>query len=748
MARALFEDVVQDQAGNVPPAGTPVTLYELGTTTPLAQSLYANPSGGAPLGTNVLTTNALGRVQAYADTAQRVTTSVTVSGTTTTTQAAIWPDPSTILTNTSGVSLTSPSITNPTITGVLRQKGPAVYTVEAYASAADLNSDGSFKFDRDCSYAVAAAAAAVRAYQFSGDSGTFGGRYNAKIVFSSRVYTAATPMNLTKLSGTSIESGCETSVIYCGDAFTSAGLYDSGVAGSGTAITAANSPMMSLVGDSDCLIRGIRLYAQASIAGGAPSVKPGAGFLVASLEVRSGGVFNGTGATFSSNNLVFERCSALGYFGAAGFLINNSVIHNFTDCGAQNWTNTANAHAFYCGRQTISPSSATPTASGGVDCPFYPDPSSPANGDERMNRTETAAGGLIFTNFEMHDMTGVARLAINPSDTGRSSTLSTMLLYKVYQVLIQGTSPMSSTGRAGIEVQGFSKNISLFGVEFYEDSSISGGTPLYWIYNNGCDGPTDIVENTTMRDCFVNTGTSAVFAGESNAVYSGIIAESNTLNGTSIYKTDINYTGSVTAETLTGRCVIDCGGLSVLNGGSIGLGVEFINPGTVTKSVGGNDKSRRITSAGQMQLQPGTNGSPAYSITGDTNTGMYGYAADQLALAVGGVATLVVSPGTVYFLDGASASLPGISYLTEGGLGIWRSGAGTGNLVSGGTARLTWNGTGVGFNAATPIAAPNFTISAPTADRLTLDQTSGTATEVREVLGTVVKYLINYGLFS
>ena len=54
----------------------------------------------------------------------------------------------------------------------------------------------------------------------------------------------------------------------------------------------------------------------------------------------------------------------------------------------------------------------------------------------------------------------------------------------------------------------------------------------------------------------------------------------------------------------------------------------------------------------------------------------------------------------------------------------------------------------IGLNGKTPPTAPNFTITNPTADRLTLDQTSATAAEVREVLGTVVAKLIDLGAFS
>lgn len=573
--------------------------------------------------------------------------------------------------------------------GLLRSKGPYQYDVEAYANAADLNTDGSFKFDVDCTYAVNAAAAALRASSINGlSSGPFGGWYNARIVFNSRVYTASKTLNLTKLSGAIIESGAGKSVIYCGNSFTNSGPYDSGVAGSGTTITATNCPMMDLTGVNDCLIRGINLYAQQTLTGAVPVTKPGAGFLIASLEVRAGGVFNGTGGTFSSNNLVFERCSVLGYFGAAGFLINNSVIHNFTDCGGQIWTSNSAAHAFYVGRQTISPSSNTPVATGGVDSPFYPDPSVPADGDERMNRTETAAGAIVMTNCEWHDMA-----AIGDSPTiGHSNVLSTILLYKVFQFSYHG-GPMSSSGRAGIEIQGFAKDISLYQVELYEDSSEAGAMPEYWIFNNQCNGANPVV-NLSLRDCFVNTAPQTALIGGVDASYSGLILENNILAGTVIYSTLTGYTGAAATETLLGQCRMDCGGLPLNVGGSIGVSVELIQPGTVTVSGGGTAKHRAWTTTGRLNVQDGTTGSPAIGFVNDTNTGMRLYGADQVSLVAGGVDNLVVSNGVVYHPDGASASAPGMAFLGEGGLGVRRVSAGTGALCASTADILTWSSAG------------------------------------------------------
>lgn len=70
MPRAHFYDVIQDQNGNVI-AGATVWVYEEGTTTPVAQSMYAVDSGGIPLAIPLLT-DVNGKLDFYLDIPQDV----------------------------------------------------------------------------------------------------------------------------------------------------------------------------------------------------------------------------------------------------------------------------------------------------------------------------------------------------------------------------------------------------------------------------------------------------------------------------------------------------------------------------------------------------------------------------------------------------------------------------------------------------------------------------------------------------
>jgi hypothetical protein len=80
MGRALLSHRVSDQAGTVLPYQS-VLILEMDAATPLAQTLYAAPTGGT-VRTNPLTADALGLVVAYADTPQRAIARVASGDTT------------------------------------------------------------------------------------------------------------------------------------------------------------------------------------------------------------------------------------------------------------------------------------------------------------------------------------------------------------------------------------------------------------------------------------------------------------------------------------------------------------------------------------------------------------------------------------------------------------------------------------------------------------------------------------------
>lgn len=61
--------------------------------------------------------------------------------------------------------------------------------------------------------------------------------------------------------------------------------------------------------------------------------------------------------------------------------------------------------------------------------------------------------------------------------------------------------------------------------------------------------------------------------------------------------------------------------------------------------------------------------------------------------------------------------------------------------------RFEVNTTGVGFNGATPIARPDYTITNPTTNR-SIDVSTITHADLAQVVGTMIQDLINYGLYQ
>jgi hypothetical protein len=82
-----------------------------------------------------------------------------------------------------------------------------------------------------------------------------------------------------------------------------------------------------------------------------------------------------------------------------------------------------------------------------------------------------------------------------------------------------------------------------------------------------------------------------------------------------------------------------------------------------------------------------------------------------------------------------------------GGTGNVAANQGSVIIGSGSSTRFEADGTGVAFNGNTPIARPDYTISNPTTQR-SLDVSGADLTTTKQVLGTLLQDLINYGLLQ
>jgi hypothetical protein len=96
------------------------------------------------------------------------------------------------------------------------------------------------------------------------------------------------------------------------------------------------------------------------------------------------------------------------------------------------------------------------------------------------------------------------------------------------------------------------------------------------------------------------------------------------------------------------------------------------------------------TFGGVILAPDGAVGAPAYSFSGDTDTGIYHYAANAIGIATGGVIRIYVDNsitqivGQVQFADGAVGT-PSISFASDTDTGLYRIGANQMGMAVGGT---------------------------------------------------------------
>lgn len=184
-----------------------------------------------------------------------------------------------------------------------------------------------------------------------------------------------------------------------------------------------------------------------------------------------------------------------------------------------------------------------------------------------------------------------------------------------------------------------------------------------------------------------DTGTPLVVSGTNNGGLKVIRitntgASNNTQAGLSLYTGTTEY-----ARIVANRDSSSAGTLSF----------STLQSSTLTEVL-------RISSSLQplVQLQglAGSNGSPGYSFTGDSDTGMYQNGADALAFSTGGTRRMNVSSTGVAvdvvarFLDG-NASAPGLTFDNDTNTGIYRATTDTLGFSTAGTERVRIDANGL-----------------------------------------------------
>lgn len=114
----------------------------------------------------------------------------------------------------------------------------------------------------------------------------------------------------------------------------------------------------------------------------------------------------------------------------------------------------------------------------------------------------------------------------------------------------------------------------------------------------------------------------------------------------------------------------------------------------------------------QMQWGDGTVGSPVFSFSADTDTGLFRSGANSLNLVAGGASTLLVTTAGTYALDGSAGS-PSISFASDTNTGIYRPGADQIGISCGGALIALSTTTTFGLNTGIQLIVPDGSAAAP-----------------------------------
>lgn len=152
-------------------------------------------------------------------------------------------------------------------------------------------------------------------------------------------------------------------------------------------------------------------------------------------------------------------------------------------------------------------------------------------------------------------------------------------------------------------------------------------------------------------------------------------------------------------------------GMYLIASGQLG----FSTSGTLRFTING---STSITSTLPFYGPAGSATAPAFSFSGDPNTGMYDVGADQLGFTTGGTLRLTVDGSTSitstlpFYGAAGSNTAPTFTFSGDPNTGSYNVGADQWGVTTGGTLRLTVNGS-TSITSTLPFYAPSGTVSAP-----------------------------------
>lgn len=655
MARLRYYTVIQtiDSNGFLKPVpSATVTVYEPGTTTPLAQTIYAGNTGGTTK-SNPMTAGSDGSVEFYLATAQRVKIRSTGSGLGTTDLDLEPPlhDPSDVVDKTSTQTLTNKTLTSPVIntpTGdVVTLTGSQTLTNKVLSSPTVTGTlTGGVILDKG---GMVQHASAYGTMSQATLSGTWSGSDNS------------TTLNAA-IAG-AVASGSNAVYIPRGVYGISSGLNCTNIPGGITII--ADNPSNT------------RLVALSGMAGktmfdfsGSGSIKMfglGIGDTANASNPETAIVFaNSSTYTSASNVHYLQNVSISGSYTIAAVYACAMVSSRFVDCQIINHYDSAGVPALYLtasNRASVASDFVTISATGGV-------------------------GEIGFFGCEVHDV----------SKSSGASVAYAAILDGTYSITFSGGN-VGGNGPRLIDLYGTNTNLSLLsGVYYAQDPSGTAPTNVLYLESGAS------LNGLVIQGCRLDAGT-AVIGGASGTTITRPFTRANT----------VNTATSFVAFTTSGNLVepdMDCHGLAVNCGsGAITRGF-LLNPGTVTAS--GGDSSTRLGSGtltlasggvtasnGQIMASNGTASSGGYTF-GSGDARLYRSGSNELSISVGG--------GQIAKFNGSGFGLAGGGIYANGQI----ANAGTGtpgdfNLGNTGTLKFFNNSATGWITAVTKDTSDNLT---------------------------------------
>ena len=243
---------------------------------------------------------------------------------------------------------------------------------------------------------------------------------------------------------------------------------------------------------------------------------------------------------------------------------------------------------------------------------------------------------------------------------------------------------------------------------------------------------TATIDGTLSLSSGTLTAPSLTFTGDTNTGLFRFAADHMRFTTNGIYRMAISNTaisstlpvynsdGTASAPSITFATDPNCG-LYRVSADTIG----FTTNGVLRSSINTTD----ITNTLPIYEADGAVGTPSYTFSNDTNTGMYRIATDNIGFACGGALTLQLTTGDinctqrVNLTDGAVAT-PSLTFVADNNTGLYRIGADNVGVSCGGVLSLDVNAsrviTPVGTQSVPALAIGTSTYGLSLADGLTI----------------------------